>query len=140
MTTQVVLELPDQVYERAQHLAQLRQQAVAEVNTDVLDDVLPLDDINAESESSTATDDPLDREMQAYITMHPRLKEQYFGQHVAIYQGQLIDHDKDFDALYERVRQQYPDEIVWMSTVKAEPIETIYVRSPRWIQNSHTDV
>jgi signal transduction protein with GAF and PtsI domain len=137
MTTQVVLELPDQVYERAQHLAQLRQQAVAEVITEVLNDALPSDELDTEVEESSSADKALDREMQAYIAMHPRLKEKYLGQHVAVYNGRLIDHDKDFDLLYERVRKQYPDEIVWMSTVKTEPIETIYIRSPRFVQEDN---
>ena len=134
MPTQVILDLPDKMYERVHHLAELRQQAVAEVITGVLDHALPSDKLDAEIEESAEANEALDREMQAYIAMHPLLKEKYFGQHVAVYGGQLIDHDENFDALYERVRQQYPDEIVWMSTVKAEPIETIYMRSPRFVQ------
>ncbi len=134
MSIQVVLDLPDQVYERAQQLAQSRRQAVTDVITRVLDDALPLDESGEEIEAWSESNEALDREMQAYIAMHPLLKEKYFGQHVAVYGGQLIDHDKDFDSLYARVRKQYPDEIVWISTVKAEPVETIYIRSPRFVQ------
>lgn len=135
MTT-VVLDLPDKVYERAQHLAQVRQQAVNELLAKVLDDALPLTELETEVDDWSAEDAALEREMQAYIAMHPQLKEKYLGQHVAVYGGKLIDHDQDFDALYERVRKQYPDEVVWISTVKAEPIETIYIRSPRLIQEN----
>ncbi len=135
MTT-VVLDLPDKVYERAQHLAQVRQQAVNELLAKVLDDALPLTELETEVDDWSAEDAALEREMQAYIAMHPQLKEKYLGQHVAVYGGKLIDHDQDFDALYERVRKQYPDEVVWISTVKAEPIEIIYIRSPRLIQEN----
>lgn len=136
MTT-VVLDLPDEVYERAQHLAQVRQQEVNIVIAEVLDDALPLTELEIEIDDWTEEDAALDREMQAYIAMHSQLKAKYFGQHVAVYGGQLIDHDQDFDALYGRVRKQHPDEIVWISTVKAEPIETIYIRSPRFVQEKN---
>ena len=29
--------------------------------------------------------------MEAFIAMHPMLKEKYMGEHVAIYDGKLID-------------------------------------------------
>ena len=38
-------------------------------------------------------EDMATREREAYIAMHPMLKEQYMGQHVAIFEGQLIDID-----------------------------------------------
>jgi hypothetical protein len=132
LPTQVTLTLPEPLYERAEQLARLRQQDVAAVLKDVLDDTLPPVTAEAELFDLSESDDALDREMVAYIAMHPMLKEKYFGKHVAVYGGQLIDYDEDFEALYERVRKRYPDQIVWMSTVKDEPIETIYVRSPRW--------
>jgi hypothetical protein len=134
METQVTLSLPEKLYERAEHLARLRQQDITTVIEDLLDDTLP--SIEGDNEISTVSqpDDALDREMQAYIRLHPALKEKYFGKYVAVYGGELIDHDEDFEALYERVRSQYPHDIVWMSPVKEEPIETIYIRSPRFVQ------
>ena len=69
-------------------------------------------------------------EMAAYIAMHPMLKEQYFGQYVAIYQGKLIDHDTDRKALYLRIDEKYPDEFVWISPVEEDPIPTVVFRSP----------
>ncbi len=79
-------------------------------------------------------DEAADREMQAYIELHPLLKQQYFGKYVAIYGGKLIDSDDNFEALYDRVDQTYPNEFVWMSKVGDEPIETFTVRSPRFSQ------
>jgi hypothetical protein len=57
------------------------------------------------------------------------------GQHVAIYGGQLVDHDQDFAALFERIEKAYPDEFVWLATVGEEPLPTIYHRSTRLIRN-----
>jgi|694.fasta_scaffold66317_5 hypothetical protein len=71
-------------------------------------------------------------EMQAYLTMHPWLKEHYLGKHVAIYHGQLVDMDEDFDALFDRIDQAQPNQFVWISKVDDEPIETFIIRSPRF--------
>ncbi len=73
----------------------------------------------------------VEREMQAYIALHPRLKEKYLGQHVAIYDGKLIDVDEDYGALYQRIDAQYPDEFVWLATVEEEAMPTLIFRSPR---------
>jgi hypothetical protein len=71
------------------------------------------------------------REMQAYITLHPMLKEKYLGQHVAIYEGKLIDVDQDYGALCQRIDAQYPNEFVWLATVGEEAMPTLVFRSPR---------
>ena len=34
-------------------------------------------------------------ETQAYWGMHPGLVQSYLGQYVAIYQGEVVDHDRD---------------------------------------------
>jgi hypothetical protein len=80
-------------------------------------------------------DPAVDREMQAYIAMHPSLKEQYFGKHVAVYQGKLIDFDDDPAALVSRIEAQYPDEFVWITQVGPEPIQTLVFRSPRFVRD-----
>jgi hypothetical protein len=63
--------------------------------------------------------------MEAYIGMHSMLKEKYFGKHVAIYGGKLIDFDQDPDALYVRIDEKYPDEFVWLSKVEEEAMPTL---------------
>ena len=64
------------------------------------------------------------REEAAYQAMHDELYENYPGQHVAIFQGQLVDRDEDSVALYRRIRQKYPGEFVLMTPVRREPVET----------------
>lgn len=79
------------------------------------------------------SDAAVERERNAYIALHPLLKEKFLGKHVAIHQGQLIDSDNDDDALYARIDATYPDLFVWLDTVTEEPLEVITLRSPTFI-------
>ena len=86
---------------------------------------------NQEDDQPAELDEAPTPEMQAYLALHPMLKEKYLGQYVAIYQGKLIDHDPDHEALYIRIDAEYPDEFVWISLVEEEAIPTLIFRSPR---------
>ena len=129
MGTQVTLTIPERLYERARQLAAQRHMNVEEVLTKVLDateDALEM--------LVPERDEAVEREMAAYIALHPLLWEKYPCQHVAIYDGELVDRDEDYGALYERIEERYPDEFVWLTTVKEEPIETLVMRSPRFME------
>jgi len=39
--------------------------------------------------------------------MRDELLKVYLGQHVALYQGKLVDHDEDAARLEKRVRERY---------------------------------
>lgn len=80
-------------------------------------------------------DGTVEREMQAYITIHATLAEKYLGQYVAVLDGHLIDVDSEYDAFYERIDAQYPDLFVWMTKIEEEPIPTLGFRSPRFMPN-----
>lgn len=73
------------------------------------------------------------REEVAYQAMHAELWTKYPHQHVAIYQGQLVDHDRDAAALYLRIRQKYPGEFVLMAPVGPEPEEEYHILSPQLV-------
>ena len=79
-------------------------------------------------------DTQVEREKNAYLRLYPQLKKQYTGQYVAIHNSQLVDHDIDYGALFERIDDRYPDTFVWLTQVEAEPIGTIVVRSPRFVR------
>ncbi|MCB0097588.1 MAG: hypothetical protein KDE46_17780 [Caldilineaceae bacterium] len=85
--------------------------------------------------SASPSDDPeqlqLQQEAAAYKTMHPQLRAQFPDQWVAIYQGHLIDHDADEDALIERLDQAYPGGLILVRQVEAEPERDIYIPSFR---------
>ncbi len=136
MLSQVTLKIPSNLFTRAKQLTQQQSAKSAAELVDVLDQILasvePVDvEIAAADNDDMEDDAALAREMQAYITMHPLLKQTHFGKHVAIYEGKLIDSDDDYDTLTRRIDDHYPDQFVWVSTVEEEPIKTLLFRSPR---------
>ena len=131
MQMPLTLTLSTNISERVQKFAQQHDEELIAVVERILDEVLP-ESFEDAAESDVAELDPADREMAAYIALHPQLKEKFFGQYVAIYGGKLIDHDTDRRALYMRMMAQYPDEFVWLSKVEEEPIRTLVFRTLRF--------
>jgi hypothetical protein len=134
MLSQVTLRIPGNLFTRAKQLTQVRKEKSTDELVDLLDQILASAESSAteiEAEDGAEEDPAVAREMQAYIALHPILKKTHFGQHVAIYAGQLIDSDEDYDTLTRRIDLQYPDQFVWVSTVEDEPIKTFVFRSPR---------
>lgn len=126
----ITVTLSDQLSERVREAAQVQQQSIIDVVETMLDRALN-EQINDKIIAESIAEAEADLEMQAYIDLHPQLKTTYFGQYVAIYGGQLVDHDADHAALYERIDARYPDEYVWISKVEEEPIQTLRFLSPR---------
>jgi hypothetical protein len=60
--------------------------------------------------------------------MHSELVRQFLGQYVAIYQGQVIDHDVDPVALHQRISTRYGGKVVLSRKVQKEskPLLHIY--------------
>jgi hypothetical protein len=81
-------------------------------------------ELNGEPQVDEERQAAIEREEAAYQEMHVELYANYPGQHVAIYQQRLVDHDEDGVALYKRVRQKYPGEFVLMTPVRQEAEET----------------
>ncbi len=140
MTMKITLNLDETVYERAKLLARQQRQDVAKALARWLEETLP----EAESSNTPTSGDRIDRadedaamerEMQAYIALHPQLLQEYKHQFVAIHGGRLVDHDVDFEALFLRVEAAYPDEFVWLTEVEDQPIGELYFRSPRLSKN-----
>lgn len=134
MSSHVTLTISNQLFRRAKELTQVRKEEAVDELVDLLDEILAAVDGDEEEGDAKAwvDDDPsVTYEMQAYIDLHPALKKTYFGKHVAIYHGKLVDADDDYDTLTRRVDAQYPDQFVWVSTVEEEPIKTFTFCSPR---------
>lgn len=120
MTAQVTITLSDDISERVRKLAQQRHTDISVVVESILKESLP-DNLDQQDRIDLSEpDEAAAQEMQAYIELHPMLKQQYFGKHVAIQGGKLVDYDDSFDTLYDRIAQAYPDEFVWMSKVEEE--------------------
>jgi len=130
MAKQVTLELPDLLYARAQELAYQQKQGITEVITDLLNEALI---VGEQTVGETKPDPTVQREVNAYLEMHPRLIRDYLGKYVAIFQGKLVDQDTNFSTLMRRIEVQYPTDFVLVKKVENEPIRTITVRSPRYI-------
>lgn len=73
----------------------------------------------------------MEQEIAAYHRMHPFLLSEHKGAHVAVHQGELVDFDSDLAALFLRIRQRFPDEVVLIRKVYDEPEKVYVVRSPR---------
>jgi len=74
----------------------------------------------------------IDREMEAYRTMHAELKRRFLGQYVAIHNGELVDHDADRHALSRRVRREYGSVAVLITPVEEKPEREFLMLSPRF--------
>lgn len=121
------LVIPRNLLERAKRLAQRQDRQVRDVVAEALERGLPL----LERQSIPAE---WEQESGAFRHMHPTWRTEYAGEYVAVYQGELIDHDPAFGALLERVSKLYPDEFVLIRPVQDEP-EIIYDhRSVRWAE------
>lgn len=90
------------------------------------------DTISAESNEFDPLDEAVEREKAAFLAQHPTLLAQYLGEEVAIYQGQVVDHDQDGVALSTRIYKRFPDEFVLISPVLPQPMEEWVIRSPRF--------
>jgi hypothetical protein len=129
------VNIPRALYDRIQKLAQARRQGVDHVLAEVLETSLQ----TAEAEATLPNgandeEDEVDREMAAFIAMHPLLRQTHDGHYVAIHHGRLIDADPDPLALYKRIDHRFPSEFVWISQVTKEPLRTLHFRSPRLIR------
>jgi len=76
----------------------------------------------------------LQAEFANYQAMHPQLKTQYLGQHVALYNGQVIDDDADALALAQRIRRRFGHIPVLITQVSEQPLREFVIRSPRLVQ------
>ena len=70
-------------------------------------------------------------EAKAFRKLHTELVKQYLGRYVAIHHGQVVDHDEDFHALHQRIRQQFGRQPVLLRRVTSEPERVLVMRSPR---------
>ena len=49
-------------------------------------------------------DEILQREIAAFESMYPQLRQTHFGQYVAVHNGRVFDSDPDFEPLFLRVQ------------------------------------
>lgn len=122
MSMQVTLTLPDAIYAEASHVAKRRKRDVVEVLTDALQrEFAPLPVHPRRREML--------REIEAFKQLHPTLVTRYLGQFVAVFSGQVIDHDADIVALKYRVSKKHLHEIVLIRQVEEQASRDITLRN-----------
>lgn len=77
----------------------------------------------------------MEKEAAAYNAMRDEMVEKYLGQYVAVFQGQVVDHDADPGALVDRLNEHYPDDVVLMREVHEGPDRVLRMRSPRLVRD-----
>ncbi len=72
----------------------------------------------------------LEAEITAFELMHEDLKAQYLG-NLAVYNGQVVDSDEEFESLFLRVREQLGSVPVLIRQVGIKPQAEFRFRSPK---------
>ena len=130
MSTYVTISIPEPLYRRARELARARQRPLDAVIAEVFEQGLPPESADVRTPAEMA----MAREMAAYEAMHATLMANYAGEHVAIFGGELVDHDADQTALLRRVDVHFPDDVVLLKQVRPWPEPKLRVRSPRLVR------
>jgi hypothetical protein len=73
----------------------------------------------------------IEDEAQRFRAQHSTLLAQYNGQHVAMRDSVVLDHDTDLVTLHDRIRAQYGEEPILIAPVNPEPIQIIKVLGAR---------
>lgn len=124
MTKQVTLDLPDAVYEHMKQVATADSRSFAEILSDAIVQAKPTLYVHPQRSA-------MQNEKAAFLAMHARLLDEYEGQYVAMFQGQLIDHDQDVLALAERIERDYSGDVVLITKVVDQADRVLQFRSPR---------
>ena len=74
----------------------------------------------------------MEQNVAAYRSIHSELVDRYLGQYVAICDGKLVDHDPDPLLLLERIRRNYPNQVVLRRKVERTPEREIHIRHPQF--------
>lgn len=78
---------------------------------------------------SSPDDDLMLQEEAIFRENQTGYQQQYPNEFVAIYQGEVVDHDVDDDALIERRLKKYGDNVVLIRHVDSDPDEVKTIRS-----------
>ena len=74
----------------------------------------------------------IQQKVESFMTMHAELSERYLGQYVAVHNGEVVDHDDDFQALHERIRKRFGRQPVMIRRVESNPERAMTFRRIRF--------
>ncbi|HRQ41375.1 MAG TPA: DUF5678 domain-containing protein [Chloroflexota bacterium] len=98
--SEIILELPPELLKTIERQASANEKSVSEYVVSLLNERIPT--LPEENQA-----DSFNREVAAFAHLKPMLLNQYGGEFVAIYQGQVIGHGEDEVALFRQVLAQY---------------------------------
>ncbi len=124
MLKEITLSVPEDIYRQVEQVATETQRAVTDVFLETISSKFPPYPAHPNRAA-------MQKEIAAYKEMHAHLVKKYLGKYVAIYQGELVDHDADPVTLHKRITTKYPEQVILSRKVQkaAEPI--LHMRSPR---------
>lgn len=108
------LTIESKLYEELEKAAQAEGEAVQEITTEALRHYLWRQSFRK-----------ISREFQVYKQRHPELKDKYLGRYIAMHNGEVVDDDVDFQALYRRIRKRYGSTPVLIIRVEESPEVTL---------------
>ena len=124
-TTLYLRGMPTRLVREAKAEAARRGVTLATLISDALERGL-----RAGEEGGDAVEEDIELAMGWYARNRSRLVPQYGGQYIAILEGKVIDHDRDFEALAARVFKRAGTRSVFMPHVQVGE-QRLRVRSPR---------
>lgn len=124
MQKELTLSVPEEIYRQIERIAQETQRNVAAVALDTISLAFAPYPVHRDREQ-------MQKEIAAYLVLHPGLVQSHLGHFVAIYQGQMVDADEDPVALHQRISARYPGKVVLSRQVQVEADPVLQMRSPR---------
>jgi hypothetical protein len=116
--TQIAIQ--DDTFFQLKQIAQAKQ-----LSADQLAEQIIREHLHAEAQRL------MQQELEKFRVKHPILLQRYRNEFIAMYQGDVVDHDTDQLALVLRIDDKYPDKIVLITRVQPKVEETYRVLSPR---------
>lgn len=116
--------MPTDVIREAKAAAARRGKTLTAIVTEALSRSLR---VSGDAQDGT---DPLHRDIGWYRANRTKLLRRYAGEYVAIVDGAVVDHGRDFDALATRVFARFGNRSVYMPRVQRDE-PTARIRSPR---------
>ena len=74
-------------------------------------------------------------ESVSYRHQHAQLRIEYPGEYIAMHKGAVVDHDKDFTRLRQRIRQRFPGTAVMITLVTDEATPTLTRRGFQMVEH-----
>ena len=121
MGTQVVLDVPEEVYREVEELAVTTERDITDVLLEAVTRTFSPIPVNPSRSV-------MNQNVETYKELYPELVLTHLGQFVAICDGRLVDHDPDPVSLLQRVRTRFPEKVVLRRKVETVPEHQLQIR------------